>query len=247
MAPMYEKPVRILMQEMIPAMGIKQGDIFNREQVVKWFAEQYPKIKIGTVAAHLTRLSTNAPSRIQYSVKADGSDDHFYKIDSRNFRLYVAGTDPEPVTEHTATEEPLGVEETDGTGEFAYERDLRDFLARNLYLVEQGLRLYSDEDITGIGYPVGGRFIDILAVDASDNYVVIELKVSKGYDRVVGQLLRYVNWIKKNLAESDEKVRGVIIARNISTDLQLACSGLQNVSLMEYELAVKLKSVASDI
>ena len=52
---MYEKPVRILMQEMIPAMGIKQGDIFNREQVVKWFAEQYPKIKIGTVAAHLTR------------------------------------------------------------------------------------------------------------------------------------------------------------------------------------------------
>lgn len=243
---MYERPVRILMQEMIPAMGIKQGDIFNREQVVKWFAERYPKIKQGTVAAHLTRLSTNAPSRVQYSVKADGSDDHFYKIDSRNFRLYIAGADPAPITDHTAAEETLDTEEKEGTGEFAYERDLRDFLARNLYLVDPGLRLYSDEDITGVEYPVGGRYIDILAVDASNNYVVIELKVSKGYDRVIGQLLRYVNWISKNLAEGGEKVRGVIIARNISTDLQLACSGLSNVALMEYELAVKLNSIAND-
>lgn len=244
MAPMYDKPVRILMQEMIPEMGIKQGDVFSREQVVKWFAERYPKIKQGTVAAHLVRLSTNAPSRLQYSVKTDRSDDHFFKIDSRNFRLYVAGTDPEPILEQTSGEEPVGVEELEGTGQFAYERDLRDFLARNLFLIEPGMQLYNDEDITGVEYPVGGRFIDILAVDASGNYVVIELKVSKGYDRVVGQLLRYVNWIKQNLAEGDEEVRGVIIARNISADLQLACSGLSNVSLMEYELAVKLKSVS---
>ena len=246
MASMYDKPVRILMQEMIPAMEIKQGEVFSRDQVVQWFASRYPKIKQGTVAAHLARLSTNSPSRIQYSVKADGSDDHFYKIDSRNYRLYVAGNDPEPIsTKNIIEEESLSIEELEGTGEFAYERDLRDFLARNLHLVESEMTLYSDEDITGVEYPVGGRFIDILAIDASNNYVVIELKVSKGYDRVVGQLLRYVNWIKQNLAEKNEDVRGVIIARNISTDLQLACSGLMNVSLMEYELAVKLNSIST--
>lgn len=244
MASIYEKPVRILMQEMILAIGIKQGDIFSRDQVVRWFAKHYPKIKQGTVVAHLIRLSTNVRSRLQYTAKADGSDDHFFKIDTSNFRLYVAGVDPLPISLDTPDEEELVSDKVEGTGEFAYEHDLRDYLARNLQLIEPGLSLYRDEDITGVEYPVGGRFIDLLATDSEGNYVVIELKVSKGYDRVVGQLLRYVNWIRLNLAENGEKVRGIIIAKKISNDLTLACSELSHVSLIEYELAVKLKTVS---
>lgn len=52
-------------------------------------------------------------------------------------------------------------------------------------------------------------------MDANGDLVVIELKVSRGYDRVVGQLIRYVAWIKKNLAEANQQVRGVIVAREI--------------------------------
>jgi len=52
--------------------------------------------------------------------------------------------------------------------------------------------LYEDEDINGIEFPVGGRFIDILVLDGNNDYVVIELKVSRGYDRVIGQLMRYM-------------------------------------------------------
>ena len=73
--------------------------------------------------------------------------------------------------------------------------------------------------------------------------VVIELKVSKGYDRVVGQLLRYVNWVRQNMADPSQHVRGVIIAKHISEDLRLACSGLDNVSLFEYELSVSVKPI----
>ena|SRR5690606_21563425 len=87
MAAMYDKPVRILMQEMIPALGISPGDTFTRDQAVQWFAENYPKIKQGTIAAHLVRLSTNVRTRLQYSVRPDGSDDHFFKIDSSTFRI----------------------------------------------------------------------------------------------------------------------------------------------------------------
>jgi len=123
---MYDKPVRILMQEMIPALGISPGDTFTREQVVQWFSEHYPKIKQGTVAAHLVRLSTNVPTRLQYSVRADGSDDHFFKIDSSTFRLYEPGHDPTPISEATPVpEEPIQSSE-EGTGEFAYEHDLRE-------------------------------------------------------------------------------------------------------------------------
>ena len=66
---------------------------------------------------------------------------------------------------------------------------------------------------------MGNRFIDILALDKDNNYVVIELKVSRGYDRVVGQILRYMGWLRKNQAESGQLVRGIIVAREISDDL----------------------------
>ena len=73
--------------------------------------------------------------------------------------------------------------------------------------------------------------------------MVIELKVSRGYDRVVGQILRYMAWIRKNHAEQNQKVRGVIIAREITEDLLLACSETQNVDLFEYNLSVTLRKI----
>ncbi len=85
--------------------------------------------------------------------------------------------------------------------EFAYEHDLRDYLARNLHLIEPGLTLYEDEGVTGIEFPAGGRFVDILAVDSAGGYVVIELKVSRGYDRTVGRPLRYAGWIEMHHAD----------------------------------------------
>ena len=243
MATLNEKPVRLLMQDMARAMGLVAGQSFSRIQAVQWFAEHYPNVKQGTVAAHLIRLSINVPSRLQYSPRADGSDDHFYKIDSSHFRLYEPGRDPTPISELTPDVDESTDSTPEASSEFAYEHDLRDYLARNLHIIEPSLRLYSEEGITGVEFPVGGRYVDILAVDGSGNYVVIELKVSKGYDRVIGQLLRYVSWIKKNHAEPGQQVRGIIIAKKISEDLRLACSELPSVSLYEYALSVEVKQV----
>ncbi len=49
--------------------------------------------------------------------------------------------------------------------------------------------------------------------------------------------------MKNNLAESNQKVRGVIIARNISEDLKLATSIVPDVQLFEYEMSVKLTRI----
>lgn len=243
MAALNEKPVRLLMQDMVTSMGLVPGQSFTREQAVQWFATHYPNVKQGTVAAHLIRLSTNSPTRLHYSAKADGSDDRFFKIDGSHFRLYEPGRDPTPISELT----PIGDEVDEvvyaASSEFAYEHDLRDYLAKNLSLIDPTLQLYNDEGVRGIEFPVGGRFIDILARDPL-GYVVIELKVSKGYDRVVGQLLRYVSWIKRHHAEPGERVRGVIIAKDISEDLRLACADIQNITLYEYNLSVSLRPVS---
>lgn len=244
MATLNEKPVRLLMHDMVASMELAPGQSFTREQAVQWFAQHYPNVKQGTVAAHLIRLSTNVPTRLQYNPRPDGSDDKFFKIDSSHFRLYDPGRDPTPLSALTAEIEEVTDQAPQPSSEFAYEHDLRDYLAQNLHIIEPSLRLYADEGITGVEFPVGGRFIDILAVDSADGYVVIELKVSKGYDRVVGQLLRYISWIKKNHAEPGQRVRGVIIAKQISEDLRLACSEVPAISLYEYALSVTVNRVA---
>ena len=245
MATLNEKPVRLLMQDMATSMGLGPEDTFTREQAVQWFKGHYPNVKEGTITAHLIRLSTNAPSRLQYSARADGSDDRFFKIDSRTFRLYRPAEDPTPICQGAPIADEPGPTAAgpEATSEFAYEHDLRDYLTRNLHLIDPSLRLYEDEGIRGIEFPAGGRFIDILATDGI-GYVVIELKVSKGYDRVVGQLLRYVGWIKRHHADEGQSVRGVIVAKEISEDLRIACSEVPSVSLFEYELSVSLKQIA---
>jgi hypothetical protein len=226
--------------------------VFSKRDVIAWFERKYPKIKTGTITAHLIRLSTNARSRTHYNAKPQ-EDDVFYQVDGSHFRLYRPDLDPTPIYEARQSRAdakiPEGEDEAESIAqptahtEFAYETDLRNYLEKNLASIESGLRVYEDEGITGIEFPVGGRFIDILAIDANGALVVVELKVSRGYDRVVGQLMRYVAWIKQNLAEKGQKVRGIIIAREISEDLLLACSMVPDIELFEYELSLSLRRV----
>lgn len=247
MAAIYEKPVRLLLKDMVKDLAISRKDIVRREQIFSWFKEKYPKIKDGTISAHLLKMSTNAPSRVHYNVNLNGEDDLFYQIDSYKFRLYNPTTDPDPIyakrIEGDTSGEETENEESPELREFAYEKDLQNFLSKNLSLIEPGLYLYEEEGITGVEFPVGNRFVDILALDKKKNYVVIELKVSRGYDRVVGQLLRYIGWIRQNHADSNQLVRGVIVAREISDDLLLACATVDNVELYEYQLSVSLRNI----
>ncbi len=174
-------------------------------------------------------------------------------MDCSHFRLYNPANDPAPI--YTArdavlrTAEPAQEERSEegsvaqGSDQFAYESDLRNYLAKNLSLIEPGLCLYEDEGIAGIEFPVGGRFIDILAVDNAGGLVVIELKVSRGYDRVLGQLMRYMAWIAKSQADNNQRVRGVIVAREISEGLLLARSLVPGILLMEYQLSLTLNRI----
>jgi len=264
--PIYSKPTKELIKEFIdnflipPKQGfglierkkITEGGHFSRREIVSWFNDNYPKIKKGTITAHLIALSTNAPSRVHYKVKSTGEHDLLFQIDSSNFRLYDKEKDSQPIYKkdnniaNPSTIDDDDVEEKESK-QFAYEQDLQNYLSKNLHEIEDGLKLYEDEEINGIQFPVGGRFIDILAIDRNNNFVVIELKVSRGYDKTIGQLLRYIAWIEKNHAEQGQTVRGVIVANNISEDLKLASSSLSYVELFEYNLSFTLNKIRKDI
>ncbi len=93
--------------------------------------------------------------------------------------------------------------------EFALESHLRDFIARNLATLPIGkkrLKLFVDEmNRKGIEYQTDVGPIDILAVDEDGNFVVFELKLSRGPDRAMGQLQRYMGWVMKVLAGKKRK------------------------------------------
>ncbi len=253
--PIYDKPVRSILPDMITDLVSQAGQVFSRDAAISWFRDRFPKIKEGTIIAHLRRFSTNDPGRLHHGFRSD--EDLLFKIDASHFRRYDPLHDPAPIHSEADVSNALTpninsiTADTPGdcpsgtASEFAYELDLQRFLAKNLSLLEPGLKLYEEEGISGREFPVGGRYIDILAVDAQNRFVVIELKVSRGYDRVVGQLLRYVAWIREHHADPGQQVRGIIIAREISEDLRLACSSLNSVALYEYELSVKLKKIDS--
>ena len=233
---------------LIERKPLDQGGHFTRQEILGWFQEHYPELKRATVNAHLIVMSTNALSRVHHHLRPNGADDLLFQMDASTFRLYVKGSDPPPIykddTHLDTSEDTDNCEDTAPEAhEFAYEKDLKNFLASNLSIILPTLSVYREGDITGVEFPVGNRRIDILAVENGNDFVVIELKVSKGYDRAIGQLLRYMGWIEQNLAETGQKVKGMIIARSISNDLRLATSRIGDVELYEYELSISLNKI----
>jgi hypothetical protein len=133
-------------------------------------------------------------------------------------------------------------EDTDEGQAFAAEADLRDFLANNLDCVEPGLRLYHQDERRGVEFPVDDGRIDILGVDRSDRFVVFELKLARGRNKVLGQLLYYMGWVDKHLGKGP--CRGIIVAKDISEDLAMAVKRVQGVSLYRYKLSVSTERVS---
>lgn len=134
---------------------------------------------------------------------------------------------------------------SDAYGVFALEAHLRDYLAKNLPKLaghDGALSLYRTDDRDGVEFQTDVGPIDILATGNGDLYV-FELKLARGPDSALGQILRYMGWVKKHLA-GESNVFGVIVASDISEKLRYAATQVPNVRLMEYELKVDLHAVS---
>ena len=107
--------------------------------------------------------------------------------------------------------------------------------------IEKGMTVYTSNGRTGVEFPVESGFIDILALDKQGKFVVIELKVARGRNKTIGQILYYMGWVDKNLGNGS--CRGMIIAKEISPDLILATERVPGVYLHRYKLSVSLEQV----
>lgn len=143
---------------------------------------------------------------------------------------------------------PADIIATDETiedpSEFALEKHLEDFLVQNWHHTELGKKydIYSDKgEIIGQQYPSDTGPIDILAISKDKKeLLVVELKKGRIGDVVVGQILRYIGYVKSEIADKNQKVKGVIVAHENDIALKRALSATQNIEFFAYKVSFKL-------
>ena len=128
-------------------------------------------------------------------------------------------------------------------GLFYMEKQLEDFIIANWNKTEFGKKydlIYEEGELISQQFPTSIGRIDILAKDKKDkNYVVIELKKNQTSDDTIGQLSRYMGWIRKE--KKDENVKGIIVAGSFDEKLKYAKSELRNSEAFLYEVDFKIK------
>lgn len=128
--------------------------------------------------------------------------------------------------------------------EFAMEKHLEDFLIKNWKNTPLGSKynIYEvDGELVGEQYPSDTGPIDILAISKDRKVLlVIELKKGRVSDVVVGQIQRYMGYVKEELAEANQIVKGVIIGLEADARLKRTLAVTTNIEFYRYQIDFKL-------
>ena len=65
---------------------------------------------------------------------------------------------------------------------------------------------------------------------------MVELKLLRSSDETVGQILRYIGWVKENLAREDGNVQGLIISDTADAYIKYALKGVSDIELKVYRM-----------
>lgn len=127
---------------------------------------------------------------------------------------------------------------------FAMEKHLEAFLVANWNqtILSKEFSIYEED-----GEPVGQQYatdagpIDVLAISKDrKRLLVVELKRGRVSDVVVGQVLRYMGFVKEQIAENDQTVEGAIIALEDDQKLRWALLSVPSISFYRYQVSFKL-------
>jgi restriction system protein len=126
---------------------------------------------------------------------------------------------------------------------FALEAHLEHFLYENWAQTDlaKDLDIYQDDEESGRQLQTDTGPLDILAISKDKKrLVVIELKKGRASDAVVGQVLRYMGFVKDQLADEGQTVEGIIIAHEDDKRLRRALEMTPAVSFYRYKVSFQL-------
>ena len=142
---------------------------------------------------------------------------------------------PELIASDPAVENPSS---------FALEKHLEEFLVANWANTELAANYDIFEEngvLIGQQYSTDTGNLDILAISKDKKeLLVIELKRGRVSDVVVGQIQRYMGFVKDELCEPGQTVRGIIIGLDDDLRVKRALSVTQGIEFYKYEVNFKL-------
>ena len=193
------------------------------QRTVSWDAETFPRSSMSDELQGSTRSTHTAVQLATYGTEVD--------------RLRSG---------QAQTVEIIGGEPIENPMEFAVEKHLEEFLVANWTQTVLGAEydiLELDGEQIGQQYQSDTGPIDILALSKDGTtYLVVELKKGRASDQVVGQILRYMGFVKASLADETQEVRGAIVALADDKKFVNALAMVPSVSFYRYRVDFKLES-----
>jgi RecB family endonuclease NucS len=119
---------------------------------------------------------------------------------------------------------------------FGLERDLQEWLCRNIASLHPSLAVESQQR------KVASGFIDVLARDGDGTAVVIELKAGMADRDAIGQILAYMG----DVMPAEKTVRGILIAGDFSPRAKAAARAARNVELRRYGIRFSFEAISPD-
>jgi len=126
---------------------------------------------------------------------------------------------------------------------FALEEHLEDFLVKNWSHTELGkdYDIYEEDGEKAQQYQTDTGPLDILAISKDKKrLLVVELKKGRASDVVVGQTLRYMSFVRDELAEDGQTVLGVIVAHEDDQRIRRALAMTPSIAFYRYQVSFKL-------
>lgn len=159
------------------------------------------------------------------------------ELSNKNFRLRIAKAteeDKKKIELSLKIYRNLGFGSVDGNF-FLLEAGIEEAVKANLSQLK--LKLAGKNIQQQCSLEIGVGRTDLICVNGDGNYVVLELKAGRSSDDVVGQILRYIGYIRENWAEKDgKKVLGIILTPEFDEHLRLAAkaAGIKVLRLRIY-------------
>jgi restriction system protein len=207
--------------EIVSDYYYKENEILPHRRNVNWFKRK------------INRL--NMTDELRNSTGSIGTVANITKY-SQEIETFIQGENiPKIITNDETIEDP---------STFAMEKHLEDFLIENWENTELGknYNIYTEDgEKIGQQYETEIGTIDILGISKDrKTLLVVELKRGRTSDVVVGQIQRYMGFVKGELAEGGQEVKGVLIALEDDKKLKYALSVTNNIEFYKYKIDFKL-------
>jgi hypothetical protein len=219
---------------------------FTVQDMLDWFADHYPDVLVPTIRAQMVVVAGNSPAYL-FNDTYNRRPPILWRVSRGVYEPYDREKHGDIATPNAGFELLDDAEEAIETAqEFFLEQYLEEFLFDNWGRIEFGrpLELWSPDHRSARQFDTGdiGR-LDFLCRDTStDSLIVMELKRGTPSDAVVGQTLRYVGWVKENLARADQRVEGIIVVSEPDERLQFSVLATPNLHLRRYNISFSLEA-----